>query len=311
MDASMPGIRARVLATAATALAVASPLVLAQQAFRSRVDLVRLPVVVRARNGDLVRGLKAEDFEVLEDGKPQRVEFFTEGATGAPLPLHLGLMLDTSGSMERDLQMASSAAIKFVNALDEAVDVTLVDFDTGVRVGRFSPSDYLRLFERIRAQEADGGTALYDALALYIRGALEEDGQHVLVMYTDGGDSTSTLSFAKLEQFLRLGGVMVYAVGYLEHQSSQFRMLQQLRVTQIAQETGGQAFFPNSPGELDEIYAKILDEIVSRYTVGYVSSNATLDGRFRKVQVRLTRPDLKGARVRTRPGYTALGTPGG
>lgn len=275
----------------------------AQQPYRSTVDLVQLPVVVTSKRGDLIRHLAAADFQVLEDGQPQTIAVFSEGAVGDRLPMHLGLVLDTSESMEADLKDASDAAVRFVNALDEAIDTTLVDFDTDVRVGRFIPANYPRLFERIRTRKAKGATALYDALGLYVEGALERDGQHVVVLYTDGGDTTSSMSFGKLQELLRLGNVLVYAVGYSVPHASGAEMMGQLRVTQIARDTGGEAFFPSEPQEVAKIYARILDELASRYTIGYVSSNTRADGRLRKVEVRLTRPELKDAKVRTRPGY--------
>ena len=265
------------------------------QQFRGGVDLVRLPVVVTARDGILVRGLKADDFDVLEEGKPQKIAYFAEGAPGEALPLHLGLLLDTSGSMERDLREAANAAIQFVDALDEAVDVTFLDFDSSVRVGRFLPSSYPMLFQRIRERKAGGMTALYDALGVYLETALEREGQHVVILYTDGGDSTSRIAYGKLQELLRLGNVMVYAIGYLENQLSSARMTQQLRVTQIARETGGEAFFPTSPKEIHEFYAKILDELASRYTIGYTPVVASRDGKFRRVEVKIKKPELKGA----------------
>jgi len=276
---------------------------LAAQQFHASVDLVRLPVIVTAKDGLLVRGLTAEDFDVLEEGKPQKIAYFAEGAPGEVLPLHLGLALDTSESMGGDLREAAGAAIQFVEALEEAVDVTFLDFDSTVRMGRFSPSSYPMLFERIRERKAGGMTALYDALGAYLEGSLSRAGQHVVLLYTDGGDSSSRMPFNKLQDLLRLGNAIVYAVGYLENQSSSSRMSQQLRVQQIARETGGDAFFPASSNQIHEFYAKILDELGSRYTIGYQPPNPTPDGKFRKVEVKLKRPDLKGAKVRTRTGY--------
>jgi len=279
--------------------------------FRTSVTVVRLPVVVRGRAGELVRGLTAADFEVREDGQLQKIAHFTEGESGAELPLHLGLLLDTSGSMEKDLRAATNAAIRFVQAADGAADVTFMDFDESVRVGRFMPPSYPQLFERIRNRKSGGGTALYDALGVYLESTLDRDGQHVMVLFTDGGDSRSRMGFGKLLDLLRLGNVMVYAIGYLENQLSTDRMTGQLRVTQIAREAGGEAFFPTSANEIHGVYARILDELASRYTVGYVSSNAKADGRFRRVDVRLARPDLQSAKVRTRSGYLAVQASGG
>jgi Ca-activated chloride channel homolog len=303
----MPNFRVELPALAVAATLVAP--VIAQQQFKAGIDLVHLPVIVTARNGELVRGLKVEDFEVLEDGKPQKVSYFAEGAPGDALPLHLGLALDGSTSMERDLRRAGDAVVQFVRALEEAEDVTFVDFDTSVNIGFFKPASYPQLFERIRARKADGWTALYDAIGAYLERALSRPGQHVLLLYTDGGDSTSRMTFGQLQGLLRLGNVMVYVLGYLENQMSSLRAPQQMRMNQIARETGGEAFYPASIEELHEVYAKIVDELGSRYTLGYVSGNQKADGKFREVQVRLIRPDVKNAKLRTRSGYMSPAGP--
>ena len=139
-----------------------------QQAFKSAVDLVRVPVVVSGKGGLLTRGLTAKDFDVLEDGVSQKIVAFAEGAPGDELPLYLGLLFDVSGSMELDLHDAANAAVQFVTALDEATDVTLVEFASTIRVGRFSRDSYPSLFERIRNRKADGETALHDAIGVSV-----------------------------------------------------------------------------------------------------------------------------------------------
>jgi VWFA-related protein len=274
------------------------------QVFHSAADVVRVPVIVAQRNGTPARGLRTGDFEIREDGRVQRIAYFAEGAPGEALPLHLGLLLDTSESMERDLPDAMKAAIRFVNAVDESVDVTLVQFDSTISVGRFAPANYPLLFERIRRHRATGMTALYDAVAVYLQDALAQDGQHVLIMHTDGGDSSSTIDMSQLIDLLRLStSVIVYPIGYLGHQSSTVRVQQQMRLSQIALETGGQAFFPESMKEIDAIYDRILNELTSRYTLGYVSSDPTADGRFRKLEVKVLTG--KGLETRARSGYFA------
>ncbi len=285
-------------------LSVAAGLDARQQTFRTSADVVVLPVTVVGRGNNLIRGLSRDDFEVLEDGKRQELMFFNEGAGGAALPLHLGLLLDTSSSMDRDLAVAVSAAIRFVNAVDESVDVTFVDFATEVRVSRFSPPSYAHLFERMRSHKAEGSTALYDALSLYLAAADQQEGQKVLLLYTDGEDSTSSVSYGQMIEMLRLSDVMVYAIGYLDSLRGS-RGTAQLRLNDVAHQTGGEAFFPMDKKQLDEIYAKIEEEIASRYSLGFISTNRAADGKWRKVEVRVTAPAGKGAKVRTRPGYFA------
>jgi Ca-activated chloride channel family protein len=207
--------------------------------------------------------------------------------------------------MQKDLAGAATAAIRFVNTLEEARDVTFVDFADQVRVSRFSPGSYAHLFERIRGNKADGYTALYDALAMYLASAEEQDGQKVLLLYTDGADSRSETTFGELVEMLRLSQVMVYVIGYLENQSSTERSLQQMRMNDVARQTGGHAFYPMGKEDIDRIYARIQEELGARYTLGYVSSNPKADGTFRKVQVKVTAPEVKGIKVRTRPGYFA------
>ena len=128
-----------------------SPLRAAQQTFRTAVDLVHFGVVVTDKQGSPITGLTADDFEVKEAGKPQTIKFFAAGDPAAAPPLHLGFLLDTSGSMEEDLKDVRTAAIKFLNTMEQAEDITLVDFDTEVRMARYSGSEYARLIERIRA----------------------------------------------------------------------------------------------------------------------------------------------------------------
>jgi Ca-activated chloride channel homolog len=277
----------------------------AQQTFRSAIDLVHFGVVVTDKQGSPISGLTADDFDIKEAGKPQTIKFFAAGDPAAAPPLHLGFLLDTSGSMEEDLKDVRTSAIKFLNAMDQAEDITLVDFDTEVRKATFSGGEYARLIERIRERKADGMTALYDALAVYLSGTADLTGQKVLIMYTDGGDTRSTLTISEVNDLLRASDVTVYVVGYLEHQMSSGRLNQRMELTRFAAMTGGLALFPTSMKEVDKMYEKIEREIAARYSLGYTSTDDRSDGTWRNVEIRLKRPDLKGAKLRTRDGYFA------
>lgn len=294
----------RAIALAALALTV----VRAEQprVFRSGVDLVRFSVAVLDQKGKLVRGLTADDFQIVEDGTPQHITFFAAGeGTDVRPPMHLGLLFDTSESMTDDLRFSKTAAVKFVNSLPEASDVTFVDFDTEVRVAAFTQAEFPRLVERIRSTKPQGWTALYDAVGVYLDGASSQDGEKVLVVYTDGGDTRSNVSYKDVMDMLKASDVTAFCIGLLDNQPSSVKTDQRMRLQDIASVTGGLALFPSSKEQLDEMYAKIVDEVQARYSIGYLSTNAKTDGAWRRVEIKVARPGLKNIRVRTRPGYFA------
>jgi VWFA-related protein len=293
-------------ASIATVIVVASFVTgAAQQAvFRAETDLVSFGVTVTDRRSAFVTDLTGEDFEILEDGKPQVVKYFIRGDEADAAPeLHIGLMFDTSGSMSADIATARTAAIKFLNALPEAKDITLVDFDSEVRLAKYGQQDFPRIVERIRSRKPDGYTAMWDALGQYVNGVDDEQGRKVLIVFSDGGDTRSALGFADVMTLLRGSDVTVYPVGFMQNQPSSTRNLQRVRLGQIAGESGGEAFFPLSMKEIEAAYERILIQVRAQYTIGYVSTNTAQDGRWRKVEIKVRRPDLNGVRVQSRKGY--------
>jgi VWFA-related protein len=280
-------------------MAVLSRQAAAQVTFRSGVDLTTFAVTVTDRKGNIVTDLSRDDFEVIEDGKGQATEYFAHGDGETAPPMHLGLMVDASGSMQNDMKLAQGAAIKFLNMLPAAEDITLVDFDTQVRITQYPQRDFARLVERIRQRKADGWTALYDALGTYLDGADSQNGRKVLVMYTDGGDSRSSLTFAETMTLLKASNVTVYAIGLVENTGSA-RSQMQMTLRQLTEATGGQAFFPMAMKDVESAYDKVLAEIKGQYHLGYQSTNKAADGAWRKVEIRVKRPGLK---VRARKGY--------
>lgn len=295
----------RAALTLSISLAAAVSVAAVQQTFRAEVDLVHFGVVVTDKQGVPIAGLTADDFDIREEGKLQTIKFFAVGSPEAAPPLHIGFLLDASGSMGEDIKDVRTAAIKFLNAMEDAADITLVDFDTEVRMARYSASNYARLIERIRGRKADGYTALYDALGVYLSGTADQTGQKILIMYTDGGDTRSALHLTEVIDLLRASDVTVYVVGYLEHQSSSSRTTQRMELTRFATMTGGLALFPSSLKEVDKMYEKIQGEIHARYSVGYTSTDERTNGAWRDVDIRLKRTDLKGAKLRARDGYFA------
>jgi Ca-activated chloride channel family protein len=281
----------------------------AQPVFRGGVDLIQVSVTVVDADGKPVDGLSAEDFVITEDERREEVTYFSRGVASDldTMPFHLGVLFDASGSMGRDARFAKTAALRFLRGLDFAEDMTLVDFDSEVRVSRFSQADFPRLAQRLRAKKAEGLTALYDALGVYLDGAFDQDGRKVLLMYTDGGDTRSRLRFNELLELVRASDVTIYAVGFQTQNRTADRMMTRRQLEEIVDLTGGQSYFPGSLDDLDAIYQQIRDEMENRYSLGYVSSDTTTDGEWREVAVTLSdaRPELEVFTIRAREGYFA------
>jgi Ca-activated chloride channel family protein len=272
--------------------------------FRTGIDLATFGVTIVDRKGEYLTDLNAEDFEIVEDGQKQTLKYFARGTDLESGPeMHVGLLFDTSGSMTEDIKLSRSAAVKFLNTLSEAKDMTLVDFDTEVRVAKYGQRDFPRMVERIRGRTPDGNTALYDAMGVYLDGASEDDGRKILVVYTDGGDTQSTISFGDLMTLLRASDATVYPVGFLEH--SRGHIEERAHLMQIAEATGGQAFFPTTMKDIEAAYDKVVAQIRAQYSLAYASTNTKQDGAWRKVEIKVSRPDLKGTKILARRGYFA------
>jgi VWFA-related protein len=271
--------------------------------FRAGIDLVNFGVTVTDRRGNFINDLTAADFEIIEEGQRQAVAYFARGEEVEAAPeMHVGLLFDTSGSMGEDIKLARSAAVRFLNTLSDAKDMTLVDFDTEVRVARYGQREFPRIVERIRNRKPDGWTALYDALGVYLDGAAEDEGRTILVLYTDGGDTRSALTFGDVMTLVRASDVTIYTVGFLDNQPGSVKTVQRARLAQMAEATGGQAFFPSAMKDIESAYDKVVAQIRAQYILGYSSTNPKPDGSWRKVEIRVTRPD---ARIQSRKGYFA------
>jgi Ca-activated chloride channel homolog len=279
------------------------------------LDVVNLTVTVLDRQGRLIEDLGAEDFEVYEDGRRQQITVFARAGgpgaeaaapTGDPLALDLGLLMDTSDSMLPELKASQQAALRFLDAIPRARDLLTIFFDHDIQVSRYDSESQQGLIDRIQAAEGGGGTALYDALAVYLSRIEDDPGRKVAVLFTDGEDTTSTVDLGQLVHLVRSSPVTVYAVAFMDHfpKGSPRATRSRAALLQIAEITGGEVFNPHSGRELPEMYQKILDQLSAQYVLGYVSDNLRQDSRFRRLKVRVSRKD---ARVRHREGYYVQG----
>ena len=281
--------------------------------FESNVDLVSVAVAVTNKDGDFMSDLTIDDFRVFEDGVLQEIQLFAAGLeqswVGLPLEMKdevsgrqvVGLLLDASGSMEADIHLLRAAVIKFLANLPKTEDLFVMDFDENIRLSRYSSDDQRLISDRIYDVEAEGWTALYDALATFLARLYDLDGKKTLVVFSDGMDSRSTLSESEVFDMVKMSDVTIHSLQFTGESGQRQRVLTEGRfLRRVANETGGFFAVASSLDKLDELYDHILEELFSQYTLGYVSNSRKRDGKYRKIKVKV---DVKGAEVRARRGY--------
>jgi Ca-activated chloride channel family protein len=220
------------------------------------------------------------------------------------LALNLGLLFDTSESMRKDLRLSQESAIRFLESIPRARDLLLVFFDRDIRLSRYSSENQQGIFGRILETKGEGYTALYDAVAVYLSRVADTPGRKVLVVFTDGDDTTSQVPAGEVQRLVRSSDATIYPVAFPgEHRAGSADGLRARSfLNSLAHLSGGRVFQPTASRELARIYQSILDELGTQYVLGYVSDNPSRDGRFRRITVETRRPGLK---LRHRPGYDA------
>ncbi|MCC7417615.1 MAG: VWA domain-containing protein [Acidobacteria bacterium] len=291
-------------------LAAAVLAVGAQQgpSFRAGVELVSLNVTVtEGASSRFVTDLTQDDFEVYEDGVKQDLTFFTR----SNLPIALALLLDTSASMDAKLSTAQQAAIGFAQHLRPQDLAEVVDFDNRVNVLQVFTNDAPALEQAIRRTAAGGSTSLYNAVYIALKDlkkvtatSVADIRRQAIVLLSDGEDTSSLLPFEEVLELARRSETAIYAIG-LDHSDPGAGGVRSFKeaefvLRQFAQETGGRSFFPENISDLAGVYGQISDELSSQYTVGYTSKNQKRDGAWRRVVVRISRPDCV---ARTKQGY--------
>ncbi|HZR27026.1 MAG TPA: VWA domain-containing protein [Vicinamibacterales bacterium] len=298
------------LAASVAVLTIALGLVAAAQQvpFRAGVDLVSLNVSAM-EGSKYVTDLTQDDFSVYEDGVKQEVTFFNK----SNLPIALALLLDTSASMETKLQTAQEAAIGFAKKLRPQDLAEVIDFDSRVVVLQNFTNSAPELETAIRKTSAGGSTSLYNAIYIALKDLKkvvaknsDEIRRQAIVVLSDGEDTSSLLPFEEVLDLAKRSETAIYSIGLRagEGPGSSTRGFKEAEfvLRQFSQETGGRSFFPNQLADLNGVYGQIGDELSSQYTVGYTSRNPKRDGAWRRVVVRVNRPNVT---ARTKLGYFA------
>jgi len=271
------------------------------------VEMVNLTLSVRDKAGRLVTDLGPDDFLVYEDGQPQTIGLFApavEPGHDDALALDLGMLFDTSESMLKELRFAQEAASRFLESIPRARDLLTVFFDQDIRVSRFDSEHQQGLLARIFEAKSVGNTALYDAITVYVSRVADSAGRKILVLFTDGEDTTSSVSLQDLLALVRSSRVTIYPIAFTGSFAlgSNRALSSRAFLQHLAELSGGQVFAPRTSKDLPGIYENILDELKAQYVIGFVPLNAKRDGKYRKIRVDVKR---EGMKVRTRQGYTA------
>src|SRR5215212_6119759 len=266
---------------------------------RVNSDLVVLNVTVTDGEGLYVHKLSRPDFKIFEDGREQRISLFSVEET----PFAAAILLDTSGSMETRLTLARAAAIRFLDGLREEDVASVYHFDSKVeQLSDFSPGRDLPPVAYDLGSK--GLTALNDAVMRAAKDlARRPEKRRAIIVLSDGADTKSGASAEKALNAALEANATIYTVDMSDPQLNQAaRMSAAGTLKTYAGKSGGR--FVSKPGgrALDDAFREILQELSNQYTIGYRPNNTARDGRWRAIQLKLSRPELT---ARKRNGYRA------
>ncbi|MBV8896534.1 MAG: VWA domain-containing protein [Acidobacteriaceae bacterium] len=271
--------------------------------FSANVNLVRLLVSVRDSNGALITNLDRRDFRVLDSGVEQTISLFERNTS---VPLSVALMIDTSASTRADLHFEEDSVLRFVPTLLEAgnPDDTFALFSFNWHVTLESDfSRNPRHAERaLHALRGDGGTSLYDAIYLVSDTLSTREGRHVVVLVTDGGDTTSYKKYQDALAAAQRSDVVIYPVVVIPIASDAGRNTGgEHALATLAASTGGRIFYPEGFERLDAAFADILHELRTQYLLGYYPRDVQQQPRsFHPIKIEVPNAPV---RISARSGY--------
>jgi VWFA-related protein len=265
---------------------------------------VRLNATVLDSSGRPVQTLDKDAFHVYEDGVPQTITSFRH----EDLPVSIGLLIDSSGSMYDKRPAVDKASVDFVKLSNPQDEEFLVDFSWEAYIDQDFTNNIAKLQQGLSYVKSSGGTAIYDALVASAD-YLAKNAKHpkqVLLVITDGEDNASS---ATLEQTIRriqdLDGPVIYCVGLLFGQDVDKREARHAKevLETLSEQTGGVAYFPKSVSQVDEIASEVAEDIRTQYTISYHSTKSPALGGYRQVHVDARGKGFGRLTVRTRTGY--------
>lgn len=271
------------------------------------VDLAVFNITVLGGDGQPVTGLTADNFRVFEDGREEKIKLFQPEDT----PATVGLLIDNSGSMRNKQNDVVAAATAFVEASHPDDEMFVVNFNRvpwfALRPGLAFTSDRTEIKNALNHPRMEGTTALYDAIAVALN-HLKEGGKQrkALVILSDGGDNASHIKLNDALKMAEQSSATIYCIGIYDPNQ---RDRNPSVLKRIAKVTAGESYFPSNLEDLHTVWPRIAGAIRGQYTIGYISSNQTHDGTFRKVKIVAKNKRGKILDVRARPGYISGSAP--
>ena len=270
----------------------------------ARVNEVNVLFIATDKHGKFVRDLNQNDFSILDDHKPPQAILNFRKETD--LPLHLGLLVDVSGSVGSRFDFEQEAATTFMqHTLRAHYDKAFVmGFNSHSQVAQDFTDNVTLLSAGVRKLHDGGGTALYDAVYRackdkFLKDRPERPVRKAIIIVSDGEDNQSEFSKAQAIEMAQRAEVIIYAIST---DDSGLVMRGDKVLEQLAEATGGRAFFPFKMKDITHSYAAIEDELRSQYVVSYKPADFDADGRYRSIEISSLKKDLQ---VRARKGYFA------
>ena len=269
------------------------------------VNLVVLHTTVLDDRGAFVEGLTNDNFRVYEDKVEQKLSIFKR----EDIPVSMGLVIDNSGSMKEKRPRVNEAALTLVQASNPQDEAFVVNFndDFYLDLDKDFSNSIPELKEALERIDSRGSTALYDAIIGsldHLKKGVKE--KKVLLIVTDGEDNTSRNSLEKTIREIQKTDTVIYTIGLLSQENKRSAKAAKKALTEIAQASGGLAFFPESVDDVHSICQQVAGDIRHQYTLAYYPTNSARDGTFRSVHVDVIPPRGRGKLVaRTRNGYYA------
>jgi len=275
-----------------------------ESTYRVNVRLVNVFTTVTDSRGAPVADLTKDDFQLLEDGVPQTIKVFEKESA---IPLSIALAIDTSPSTLRDFKLEVSSARRFVHSILRSED-RLSIFEVTEHVDQMTrfTSDIRTIERGIDNLRTGPGTSIYDAIFLCSGSLMDREGRKVLVLITDGGDTTSKADYNGALRRAQQAEAIVYSIIVVPVEADAGRNLGgEHALIQISKDTGGKYYYAEGQQQLDEAFRKISDELRTQYLLAFYPSRKLSDSPFRRIQVELSKKDPEGRayQVRHRAGY--------